>query len=432
MRAFLLLLLFCHQFAVAQQKGYYRTPAIHDQWAVFTAEGDLWKYDLTTTQSSRLTTHHGMETEPIISPDGKQIVFTGELEGSPELYMIASTGGIPKRLTYANSWEVKAITWLPDGKILFTTRSESALEDNQLIKLDPITMVSELIPLAQASDGTYDTTGTLYFTRFAFQGSHTKRYKGGTAQNIWKFAGNTPSVYITCDYRGTSRGAMIYKDRVFFSSDRDGTMNIWSMNNEGKDLKQHTFSSGWDLMSAYIQGAKIIYQKGADLGVYDIDKNEDRILDITIQSDFDQRALHWVKNPSDQVSYWEISPAGKFIAIISRGRLFVSPANGSRWVEITRKSGVRYKTVAFLDEKNVVYLSDESGEYEIWKAAADGSGTPQQLTKNSKVLITDVYVSLNGKHIAYTDKDFKLTLYSLKEGTSKLIEQNEKRWSQWS
>jgi tricorn protease len=79
-----------------------------------------------------------------------------------------------------------------------------------------------------------------------------------------------------------------------------------------------------------------------------------------------------------------------------------------------------------------VYLSDESGEYEIWKAAADGSGTPQQLTKNSKVLITDVYVSLNGKHIAYTDKDFKLTLYSLKEGTSKLIEQNEKRWSQWS
>ena len=425
MRAVLLLLLFCHQFAVAQQKGYYRTPAIHDQWAVFTAEGDLWKYDLTTTQSSRLTTHHGMETEPIISSDGKQIVFTGELEGSPELYMIASTGGIPKRLTYANSWEVKAISWLPDGKILYTTRSESALEDNELVKLDPISMTSELIPLAQAADGTYDPSGTLYFTRFAFQGSHTKRYKGGTAQNIWKFAGNKPSVCITCDYTGTSRGTMIYKNRVFFSSDRDGTINIWSMNNEGKDLKQHTFSSGWDLMSAYIYGAKIIYQKGADLGLYDIDKNEDRILDITIQSDFDQRSSHWVKNPSDQVSYWEISPTGKLIAIISRGRLFVSPANGSRWVEITRKSGVRYKTVAFLDEKNVVYLSDESGEYEIWKAAADGSGTAQQLTKNSKVLITDVYVSPNGKHIAYTDKDFKLTLYSLKEGTSKLVEQNE-------
>jgi len=338
---------------------------------------------------------------------------------------MASTGGIPKRLTFANSWEVKAIGWMADGKILYTTRSESPLEDNQLIKLDPVSLTNELIPLAQAADGAFDTNGNLYFTRFAFQGSHTKRYKGGTAQNIWKFAGNAPSVCITCDYTGTSRGAMFYKDRIYFSSDRDGTMNIWSMNTEGKDLKQHTFSSGWDLMSAYQHDSKIIYQKGADLGLYDIDKNEDKILEITIQSDFDQRSPHWIKNPTEKISYWEVSPGGKFIALISRGRLFVSPANGSRWVEITRKSGVRYKMVAFLDEKTVVYLSDESGEYEIWRAPADGSGIPQQLTRNAKVLITDVFVSPDGKYIAYSDKDFKLTLYSLKDGSSKMIEQNE-------
>lgn len=425
MRSILILLIFCSQYVMAQQKGYYRTPAIHGQWVVFTAEGDLWKYDISTGQTARLTTHHGMESEPAFSPDGKQIVFTGELEGSPELYMIASTGGIPKRLTYANSWEVKAIRWMTDGKILYTTRSESPLEDNQLIKLDPTTLASELIPLAQAADGAFDTKGTLYFTRFAFQGSHTKRYKGGTAQNIWKFAGNAPSVCITCDYTGTSRETMFYKDRIYFSSDRDGTMNIWSMNTEGKDLKQHTYSSGWDLMTAYMHDSNIVYQKGADVGLYDIEKNEDRILDIAIQSDFDQRSPHWIKNPTDKISYWEVSPGGKFIALISRGRLFVSPANGSRWVEITRKSGVRYKMVAFMDEKTVVYLSDESGEYEIWKAPADGSGAPQQLTHNSKVLITDMYVSPNGKHIAYSDKDLKLTLYSVSEGTSKLIEQNE-------
>ena len=425
MRSVLILLLFSNQFVLGQQKGFYRTPAIHGQWVVFTAEGDLWKYDMSSGQTARLTTHHGMESEPVFSPDGKQVVFTGELEGSPELYLMASTGGIPKRLTFANSWEVKAIGWMADGKILYTTRSESPLEDNQLIKLDPVSLTNELIPLAQAADGAFDTNGNLYFTRFAFQGSHTKRYKGGTAQNIWKFAGNAPSVCITCDYPGTSRGAMFYKDRIYFSSDRDGTMNIWSMNTEGKDLKQHTFSSGWDLMSAYQHDSKIIYQKGADLGLYNIDKNEDKILEITIQSDFDQRSPHWIKNPTEKISYWEVSPGGKFIALISRGRLFVSPANGSRWVEITRKSGVRYKMVAFLDEKTVVYLSDESGEYEIWRAPADGSGIPQQLTRNAKVLITDVFVSPDGKYIAYSDKDFKLTLYSLKDGSSKMIEQNE-------
>lgn len=424
MRIFVLLLLLISPGLNAQQKGYYRTPVMHGQWVVFTAEGDLWKYDLSTGQTSRLTTHHGMESEPVFSPDGKQIVFTGQLEGSSELYSIASTGGIPKRLTYVNSGEVKAIAWLSDGKILYTARNESALDDNQLFKLDPVTLANEIIPLAQAADGAYDSQGTLYFTRFAFQGSHTKRYKGGTAQNIWRFVGNAPSACITCDYTGTSREAMFYKDRIYFASDRDGTMNIWSINLDAKDLKQHTFSSGWDLLSPSIHDSKIVYQKGADLGLYDIEKNEDRILEITIQSDFDQRSPHWIKNPTDKISYWEVSPGGKFMALISRGRLFVSPANGSRWVEITRKSGVRYKMVAFLDEKQVVYLSDESGEYEIWKAPADGSGVPQQLTRNSRVLITDLFVSPNGKHIAYADKDLKLFLYSLADGTTKLIEQN--------
>lgn len=425
MRIISILLIFCSQLCLAQQQGYYRMPAIHGQQVLFTAEGDLWKYDLTSTQTTRLTTHHGMESDPVFSPDGKQIVFTGEWEGSAELYLIANTGGVPKRLTYCNSWEVKAISWLTDGKILYTTRSESPLIDTQLAKLNLQTLHSEVIPLAQSADGAFDTQGTLYFTRFAFQGSHTKRYKGGTAQTIWKFSGNAPSVCITCDYTGTSREAMFYKDRIYFATDRDGTMNIWSMNTVGKDLKQHTFSSGWDVMSPYLHESQIVYQKGADIGLYDIDKNEDTILAISIQSDFDQRAPRWIKNPADQISYWEVSPGGKFMALISRGRLFVSPANGSRWVELTRKSGVRYKQVAFLDDKMVVYLSDESGEYEIWKAPADGSGSPQQLTKNSKVLITDLYSSPNGKYIAYADKDLKLTLYSVEDGVTKLIEQNE-------
>ncbi len=411
--------------SIAQQKAFYRTPAIFDKWVVFTAEGDLWRYDMNTNQSVRLTSHHGMESKPVISPDGKNIVFTGEYEGPSELYMISMEGGIPQRLTYENWRGIKAINWLPDGKILYTTRSESPLDDNQLAKLNYQTRTTEWIPLAQAADGAYDLKGNLYFTRFAFQGSQTKRYQGGTAQNIWKFTGNGPSTCLTCDYTGTSREAMYFKERIYFSSDRDGTMNIWSMNLDGKDLKQHTFSSGFDLLSPSISGAKIIFQRGADLGVYDIESNQQAMLDIGIQSDFDQRRPRWIKNPAERISYWAISPSGRFVALIARGRIFVSSVSGSRWVEVTRKSGIRYSAVSFLDDKNIVYLSDESGEFEIWKSSSDGSGTHQQLTKNSKVLISSIDTSPDGKYIAYSDKDFRLTLYSLADGSSRLIEQNE-------
>src|SRR5579863_2524178 len=84
----------------AQEKGYYRTPAIYKNTIVFTAEGDLWKYDVSSGATARLTTHPGMETDPVISPDGKTIVFLGQYEGASELYSMPIDGGIPKRLTF--------------------------------------------------------------------------------------------------------------------------------------------------------------------------------------------------------------------------------------------------------------------------------------------------------------------------------------------
>src|SRR5258706_247839 len=184
-----LLLLTILNVAIAQQKTFYRMPALFDKWVVFTAEGDLWNYDMSTNQTGRLSSHHCMESEPVFSADGKSIVFTGEYEGSSELYMISIDGGIPKRLTFENWRGTKAIGWGQDGKILYTTRSESPLDDNQLAKLNSQTLTSELVPLTQAADGAYDTNGNLYFTRFAFQCSHTSRSKEGTAQTIWQFSG---------------------------------------------------------------------------------------------------------------------------------------------------------------------------------------------------------------------------------------------------
>ena len=410
--------------AQAQQKAFYHTPAIYGQSIVFVAEGDLWKHDLASGQTLRLTSHHGVESSPVFSPDGKTIAFTGEYEGPSELYSMPAEGGVPKRLTY-EAYGVRAIRWLPDGKILYTTHRYSPLFDNQLAKLNPADLTYELVPLAQAADGDYDEQKNLYFTRFGFQGSHTKRYKGGTAQNIWKFDGNGPTTCLTCDYTGTSRTAMVYKDRIYFVSDRDGTMNIWSMEKTGKDVRQHTFSSGWDIKVPSMDKNKIVYQKGADLWLYDADTELEKIIDIRIHSDFDQRRPRWIKNPTEMVSDWEVSPSGKFISMIARGRIFGSPATGGRWIEVSKKSGTRYKDVQFLDDKTIIYTSDQSGEYEIWKASSDGSGTPQQLTKNSTVLIMSITASPDGKWIAWTDKDQKFFVMNLATQAVRLVDQND-------
>ncbi|MGM0667144.1 MAG: S41 family peptidase, partial [Bacteroidota bacterium] len=208
----LILIILLTAFAASgysQQKGYYRSPTIHGDNIVFTAEGDLWKYNLISGKSQRLTTHHGMETQASFSPDGNYIAFTGEYEGPTEVYIIPASGGKPERLTYEENSPLIS-QWTSDGKILYSTNYYSTIPNAQLLKLDPETSYSTLIPLFQADQGTYSDEGELFFTRLRKQSSHTKRYMGGTAQSIWKFDGKGEAVHLTGDYDGTSKDPMYY------------------------------------------------------------------------------------------------------------------------------------------------------------------------------------------------------------------------------
>lgn len=408
-------------------EGYYRFPALCKDFIVFTAEGDLWKVDREGGIAQRLTTHHGQEANAYISPDGKLIAFSAEYEGPQEAYTMSVNGGVPKRITYEGDNAV-VVGWTPGGEILYSSSDRSTLPNTQLVQIHPVSLDWKVVPLSQASDGAYSPDKkTLYFTRLPFQGSHTKRYKGGTAQNIWKFEdGSDEAVLLTGDYAGTSKTPMWYDGRIYFASDRDGTMNIWSMDTDGKNLKQHSEHKYMDIQSPNISGSEIIYQLGADIWVYNIESNESRKVPVLLASDFDQKRERWVKNPQTYLSGFDISDEGDYISLNSRGRVFVAPAKQGRFVEVTRKYGIRYKAVRFLpDSKSVIMLSDESGEMEFWKAPVDGIGEPEQLTKDSKVLINYGVPSPDGKYIAYHDKDLKLWIYNINKKSGEFVETSD-------
>jgi tricorn protease len=403
----------------AQQKGYYRTPALHANTVIFTAEGDLWKYDISGGGvASRLTTHQGMETNPVISPDGSKIIFSGQYEGATELYEIPIEGGVPRRLTYEFDG-ARPACWAKDGRVLYRTSKFSCLPNTSLALLDPASLAVEAVPLAQGSDACYGENGVLYFTRLPNQGSKTKRYKGGFIEQVWKFDGRREAVCLTGDFTGTSTRPMYYKGRVYFLSDRDGTMNLWSMDENGKDVKQHTFSKGWDLQSPSLSGGRVVYQKGADLWLYDIGAGSEKELDIRLLSDFDQRKPRWIKNPISSITYADISPSGNYAVLISRGRLFVTPAKSDRWVEVNRRSGIRYREAHFINEKELVASSDESGEFELWRVSADGSAPARPITRNTKPMITAFTVSPDGKYIACTNKNDELRILETSTGAER-------------
>ena len=281
---FYLITAFSYKFSISQGfEGYYQNPTIYNNTIVFVAEGDLWTVPLNGGLAQRLTTHPEEENFPSISPDGKTIAFSASYEGPLEVYTMPIEGGLPTRWTYENDASV-VNSWTPDGKLVYSTRAYSKVPDKQIVSIDLVTKQKTKIPLAQASEATYDDIGkTVYFVRPAYHRNVTKRYKGGTARQIWKFTQmDNEAVKLTKDYLGGSHHPMWFSGRIYFISDRDGMMNIWSMNEFGEDLKQHTNHKEFDVRSACISNGNIVYQIAADLWHFNITSNDTKKINIKL------------------------------------------------------------------------------------------------------------------------------------------------------
>ncbi|MBL8290422.1 MAG: PD40 domain-containing protein [Bryobacterales bacterium] len=403
-----------------ENRGYYRQPALHGNTLVFVAEGDLWQTTLSGGPARRLTTHLGSESRPSFSPDGRTLAFSANYEGPTEVYTMPASGGLPQRRTY-DGGVANAAGWTPDGKILYATTRFSTLPNTQLATIGQDNRI-QVIPLSQASQGVY-SGGTLFFTRLpAPGGTNAKRYKGGLAQNLWKWApGLAEAVPLTADYAGTSREAMAWKGRIYFLSDRDGTMNIWSMDENGRTLRQHTKHGGLDCASPTLSEGRIAYQRGADLHVLDIASGKDTLLDIELPSDFEQLRERWVK-PGEYDITGHLSWSGNELILLNRGKVFVAPAKSGRFVEATAMKPARYRdAIAMPDGKNLLTLSTQSGEVELWLLAANGNGPPRQLTSDGKVLRWEAQPSPDGRWIAHQDKDGQLWMLEVATRQQKKI-----------
>ncbi len=428
-------------FAQGRQ-GYYRQPALNRNTIVFCAEGDLWKVGADGGVASRLTTHPATEGTPRISPDGKWLAFGAQYDGQQDAYVMPIDGGLPKRLTYdgfmGRSGADIAGWRAGDGhaQVIISTAKYSGLPDRRLILVDADSGARSLVPLSQAAEGVYDDTGkTIFFTRLAFQGSQTKRYQGGTAQNLWKFTEGQPeAVPLTADYAGTSAQPMWWNGRLYFVSDRDGTMEVWSMTPDAKGLQQETNHTGEAERLLDVRGAsmdsggsgRIVYQLGADLWVYDPARHTDARITITLPSDFDQEREHWITKPFEYLSAAHVSPSGDRAVLTARGQVFVAPKEPGRLVEVTRKDGVRFRDARFMpDGKTILLLSDQSGEVEFWTAPANGVGELAQLTSDGEVLRWEGIPSPDSKLIAHHDKNQKLWIFDVGAKTDKKIDTNE-------
>jgi tricorn protease len=407
--------------------GYYRDPALHRETLVFAAEGDLWTVPLAGGVARRLTTHPSEERHPVISPDGQTLAFSARYEGPAEVYTMPLAGGLPQRRTYEGEGSAAATAFSPDGDLVYATTHYSTLPDLQLVRLNLQSSERSLVPLSQASEATYDASGkALYFVRPSFHNNVTRWYTGGWARQVWKFReGAGEAERLTLDHRGESHSPMWWNGRIYFVTDRDGTMNLWSMTEAGKDLRQHTNHNGMDVRQPALSEGRIAYVVGADLWVYDIAGNTRRMVPVTLASDLDQLREKWVTKPMQHLTSARLHPNGDSLVLTSRGRVFVAPARDGRWAQVSRQPGVRYRDAVFMpDGKSLLTLSDATGELEFVQLPVNGVGTPKRLTGDGKVLRFEGVPSPDGAWVVYADNNNDAWLLNVASKTQTLISRN--------
>lgn len=406
--------------------GYYRQPAIHGDTIVFVAEGDLYAVPTTGGRAKRLTTHPAREADPAISPDGRWIAFTARYEGPREVYVMPIDGGRPQRLTYG-AGSPRVVGW-QGGMVLYSSRRYSGLPNRQLIGADVASGNEWRFALDQADEGALsDDRETLYFTRLPFQGSHCKRYQGGSVQQLWRFAtkGGEEAEPLTADHPGTSKNPMLHAGRLYHLTDRDGTMNVWSLACEGeRDLKQHTKHPFFDIKEASLHAGRIAYRLGADIHVLDLATGSDTKVDIRLVTDADQTRRKWITSPMSFLTSAHLSPDGDRVVLTSRGRAFIAPVGKGRFIALPPQGTARNRAARFShDGKAIQYFSDHTDEVELWSRPANGSGTPTQLTNGGSSLRVQHRTSPDGRFVAHTDLAQGLYLKNTKAGTATAIEE---------
>lgn len=407
--------------------GYYRSPDLSMDTLVFTAEGDLWVSQLNQSQARRLTTHPAQETQAAISNDGKQVAFAANYEGATEVYVIGINGGIAKRVSFENS-AVKVQGWTTDGKILYSSNNRVGPTGNWTLRqVDPKTLITTSIPLADAVEGAIDKKNkNIYFVQFGLQVStdNNKVYRGGAKGELWSYelGSKKEAKKLTTDHIGSVRQPMVYKNKLYFISDASGNDNIWSMNFNGNNKKQITFYKQWPIRSAKLDQGKIVYQLGADIKLLDLNASKSTIIAIELTSDFPNLREKWLNNPLKYTTSTRLAADFDKVVITARGRVAVASIDKSRLVEIATEPKSRTRNAILSHDGKWVYaINDSSGELELWKYAADGSQSAKQLTDDGAIFRWNISLSPDGKWIAHDDMNGDLWLLNTENGKNKKI-----------
>ncbi len=383
-----------------------RKPALSRTQIVFSYAGDLWIVPRAGGEARRLTTGAGNETDPVFSPDGNTIAFTGEYDGNQDVFIVPAAGGVPKRLTWHPADDA-AIGWTPDGKrVLFCSSRASPTDGAKFFTVGVEGGFPEEVPLPIALEGSYSPDGKqlAYVPLFQWQ-SAWKRYRGGQTRRIWiADMSNSKVTPLPREGNANDFNPMWMGTTVYFLSDRGGPVSLYSYDTQSQKVKRLVDNRGLDFKSASAGPGAIVYEQFGALYLYDVASGATKAVDVKLAGDLPEVRPHFV-NVSKSLRLADISPNGARAVFEARGDIVTVPAEKGDPRNLTNTPGVHEREPVWSpDGKTIAYFSDESGEYALHLREQNGLGEPVKIALGAAPgYYSAARWSADSKKIAYLD-----------------------------
>ncbi|HEX2644534.1 MAG TPA: hypothetical protein VHU81_16170, partial [Thermoanaerobaculia bacterium] len=405
-----------------------RFPDIHGDKIVFVYGGDLWLASTAGGEAHRLTSLPGLELFPKFSPDGKQIAFSGEFTGNRQVHVISVDGGTPRQLTFRNDigampprggYDNQVLDWSPDGKMILFRGNRVPYSERlgRPFVIPAAGGMERALPVPETGAGSFSPDGTRYvYTPMSRDFRTFKRHRGGRAPEIWVYdLKNNTSEQITNDPAMDNTPVWV-GDTIYFTSDRERTLNLYGYDTKTKALRKVTNHDPWDVLWPSAGTGKVVYECGGYLWVFDPATGQSRQVPVTVSGDMPE-TVPYFHNVVPDIQTAAISPAGKRALFSARGDIFTVPATEGEIQNLTATPGIREMDPAWSpDGRWVAYLSDRSGEYEVYVRPADGTGAERRVTTDGDIWRFPPVWSPDSKKLAFGDRKQRLRYVDVATG----------------
>ncbi len=405
-------------------QGYYRYPTISGDRIVFVCEDDLWSVPAGGGVATRLTVSFGTCSTPRLSPDGSTIAFISTDDGNPEVYVMPAGGGKPQRLTFLGSTLAQVVGWSSDGREIHFVANARAWYEGET---RPFTIARDGgaprdLQLGHARAFSAGPNGALVLGRNAVDPARWKRYRGGTAGEIWIDPQNRGDFEKLRLPDGNPTWPMWIGERIYFLADQEGIGNIYSCALDGSDVLRHSHESEYYARFPSTDGSRIVYSSGGALSVIDVAADSVTQLNIGAPS-AEPQTVRRFEHAAEDLEHFVPSPDGTRLAFIARGQAFTMPFFEGAVLNHGGTSRVRTRLSEWLkDGKRFACVTDGSGFEQIAVQRADVADEPKIVTNGDIGRVTELAASPASDVIAFANHRHELCLIDLDDGKVRVID----------